>query len=142
MKLVLEEKDLMAIVSEHVEKNPFFNLKGKEVSVELFVRDGDAIEVEVDVTETTADTTVAAPKKRTRRSSAEVKAEAAEKEAETASAADEVVVPDEDQSTAEDDALDTEMLKNAPATDEDTPLPADTVIADSKAKDKSKSLFA
>lgn len=78
MKVILEEKDLMSIVEAHVASNPFFNLKGKEVSVVLNVTDDGCVEVAVDISEGGAVATTP-PVKRRRRSSAEVKAAEANK---------------------------------------------------------------
>ncbi len=76
MKIILEEKDLMSIVKAHVATTPFFNLKDKAVSVYLNVTDEGYVEVSVNISESGLTTVAATPVKRTRRSSAQVKADA------------------------------------------------------------------
>lgn len=76
----------MSIVEAHVASNPFFNLKGKEVSVVLNITDDDCVEVAVDISEGGSTVATTPLVKRKRRSSAEVKAAEANKAEPTESA--------------------------------------------------------
>ena len=139
MKIVLEESDLMRIVEEHVSQNPFFNLDGKEVNVELNNEEGQPVEVTVYIEDSTEPAEKAPIKRRARRTSTPTvrKTEPAQK------AVEKEVAKTEDE--AADEALDKQQLAGI-YTDEKPPFEADAPKAVeeemSPSKPLSKSLFA
>lgn len=142
MKIVLEESDLMRIVEQHVSSNPFFNLDGKDVNVELNNEEGQPVEVTVYIEESAEVNEKSAPKRRARRSVVPQTRKAVDTKSE------EPQVAAKSEEDAADEALDKQQLvgnvvtKDAPTFKED--LPKAEVIEEVMvpAKPLSKSLFA